>query len=217
MMNKYSYEYPRPAFTVDVIVLRWRKQKLEALLIKRAKEPFEGKLALPGGFVDQEESPRDAAVRECLEETTVSINPKKLIEVGVFGAPRRDPRAWTVSITYIALLPSDTEAVAGDDAREVLWLPWRELISEQHPLAFDHQEMFYAAQETLMRESLTTSELLSLLTSPFRTRDARYLYRQVWGEEITPRAFKAWLRKVELVERVGRALFQAAGHLRRPW
>ena len=217
MMTKHTYEYPRPAFTVDIIALRWRHQRLELLLIKRGREPFQGALAFPGGFVDQGESPRQAAVRECLEETAVLPQPEKLIEIGVFGDPERDPRGWTISAAMIALLPAETEAVAQDDAREVLWLPWRELVMGEYDLAFDHQEMIKAAQEVLRQQSLTTSKLLALLPEPFRTRDVRFLYRQIWGESVSPRAFKAWLRRVALVERVGRALFKPASHLRLPW
>ena len=216
-MSKYTYDYPRPALTVDVIALRWRRQCLEVLMIKRASAPFEDSLAFPGGFVDQGESPREAAVRECLEETLITVVAQDLIEVGVFGAPGRDPRGWSVSVCMIAFLGADTEAVAQDDAREVLWLPWSELKNAQHQLAFDHQEMVFAAHKTLQRRSLSTPHLLKLLNEPFRTRDARFLYRQLWGEAVSPRSFKAWLRKVELVERVGRALFKSASHLKLPW
>ena len=64
-MSKYKYEYPRPALTADVIALRWHNQELQVLLIRRAQEPFMGQLALPGGFVDEHESPLEAAIREC--------------------------------------------------------------------------------------------------------------------------------------------------------
>ncbi len=216
-MTAHTYEYPRPALTADVIALRWRHQRLEVLLIKRATEPFMGALALPGGFVDQRESPRGAAVRECLEETQVTVDAERLIEVGTFGDPDRDPRGWTVSVAFIAFLPSETEASAQDDAQEVLWLSWSEVLGGEHALAFDHHHIIMATHERLQRESLTSSELLKLLGEPFRTRHARFLYRQLWGDRVSPRAFKAWLRKVDLVERTGRALFRAKGHLRLPW
>ena len=78
-------------------------------------------------------------------------------------------------------------------------------------------EIIRQAHEKLKIISLTTPTLLSLLDSPFRTRQVRFLYRQIWGKNVSPRPFKAWLRRVDMVERVGRALFTAKTHLRRPW
>lgn len=216
-MSKYTYEYPRPALTADVIVLRWRHQALEVLLIRRGQEPFIGQLALPGGFVNEHEAPLDAAIRECAEETSVTVQPKQMLEVACFGAKGRDPRSWTVSVAFIALLNSDTEAKAQDDAKEVLWYPWQKLLNGEQDLAFDHLEIIKKAHTVLQRQSLTSPQLMNLLDAPFRNRHARFLYRQLWGDQISPRAFKAWLKRVDLVERSGRALYKAKAKLRLPW
>ena len=216
-MSKYKYEYPRPALTADVIALRWRNQELEVLLIRRAQEPFRGQLALPGGFVDEHEAPLDAAIRECAEETSVIVLPEQMIEVSCFGAKNRDPRSWTVSIAFIALLSSQTEAEAQDDAREVLWHSWQKILDGEQQLAFDHMEIIQKAHTVLQKQSLTSPKLLDLLDTPFRSRHARFLYRQLWGDQISPRAFKAWLKRVDLVERSGRALYVAKSKLRLPW
>ena len=108
---------------------------LELLLIKRKADPFAGLWALPGGYVDQGESPEEAALRELAEETHLSTRP--LFSIGVFGAPDRDPRGWVVSAAYLAFAPADCTAVAGDDAAEVDWHP----LDTLPKLAFDHTEV----------------------------------------------------------------------------
>ncbi len=167
--------YPKPAFTVDVVLLRWHAGWLEVLLIERKHEPFEGCWALPGGFVDQGEGPREAASRELLEETNTAA--EALIEVGCFGAPGRDPRGWTVSAAFIGLSPPGVEAVAGDDARSVQWCRVRELPE----MAFDHAQIMAAALTRLGELCQTSSAALRLLGPGFRTRQARHLYSQILG------------------------------------
>ena len=216
-MSNYSYQYPRPALTTDLIVLRWHQGELQVLMIEREREPFKGCQALPGGFVDKDESPKDAAIREVLEETGVVITSSSLIEIGTFGDSGRDPRGWTVSIAFAALLTDDQEAQAGDDATSVSWISWNTLCDQQHELAFDHQEIIHRAQHRLSDLALISPQLLHVLGPCFRYRHARYLYRQISRRDIAPRPFKAWLRKSEALERVGRALYRARETLKHAW
>lgn len=130
-----SYDYPRPALTVDVAVFRGEADERELLLVKRGQEPYLGWLALPGGFVDEGEVLRSAARRELLEET--GLDPSgELVQVGTYGDPGRDPRGWTVSVVFrVVLGPADASAVTGgSDASEAAWHP----IGTLPPLAFDH-------------------------------------------------------------------------------
>src|SRR5438132_11667994 len=113
----YCYEYPRPAVTVDVVIVT-REKKPRVLLIRRKHEPFAGMWAIPGGFVDMDESLEAAARRELLEETGVRMN--KLTQLHAFGDPGRDPRGRNISITYLALVNADDLTPhAEDDAVEV--------------------------------------------------------------------------------------------------
>ncbi|MEZ4470938.1 MAG: NUDIX hydrolase [bacterium] len=207
----HTYEYPRPSLTVDVVLYRWRGGWLEVLLIERAHDPFAGRHALPGGFVDAGETPEDAARRELLEETGVRI--EHLVPVACFGGPGRDPRGWVVSSAYLGLAPSDTQAVAGDDARRVGW----HRVGSLPEMAFDHAEILAAARQRLQELTQTSTLPLSLLPLPLRTRHARFLYSQILGEPIKPAPFKAWLRRREVVERVGPAKFQPRAALRPDW
>jgi 8-oxo-dGTP diphosphatase len=130
--KKFTYDYPRPALTVDVAVVT-REDRPRVLLIRRAKDPFAGSWALPGGFVDQNERLTDAARRELVEETGVNVG--DLEQLYTAGDPGRDPRGWTVSVAFLARVDADAvQAKAADDADDANWFP----LDELPPLAFDH-------------------------------------------------------------------------------
>jgi 8-oxo-dGTP diphosphatase len=138
--GKYIYDYPRPAVTVDVVIVT-REERPRVLLIRRKHEPFAGAWALPGGFVDMDEPLDMAANRELLEETGVPA--QELVQLHAFGAPGRDPRGRTISIAYLAEVePDAVKPKAADDAAEVGWF------SLQRPpsLAFDHKEILACAR-----------------------------------------------------------------------
>jgi 8-oxo-dGTP diphosphatase len=136
-----------PSVTVDVVVVAWFEGQQKVLLVKRKKPPFQGQWAIPGGFVEPDEPLEAAARRELREET--GAEPVHLKQLHTFGDPGRDPRGWTISITYLARL-SDSEAgalrpEAGSDAGAVRWF----ILDDPPPLAFDHAEILaYAARYT---------------------------------------------------------------------
>ncbi|MFD7734306.1 NUDIX domain-containing protein [Kitasatospora phosalacinea] len=119
-------------YTADVVAVR---PDGSVLLIERGWPPHQGLLALPGGHVDTGESALAAAVRELHEETGVLIDTGDLVLIGVYDEPDRDPRGRYVSAAYLARVPADTQARAGDDATSVHWTPLNALPEQ---LAFDH-------------------------------------------------------------------------------
>jgi 8-oxo-dGTP diphosphatase len=195
LMNNYTYPYPRPSLTADIVPLRFYKNQLQVLLIERAKDPFAGKFALPGGFADENENILNTAKRE-LEEETMVKDPI-LSEIGSYSNPGRDPRGWTVTVAFIAFLPEDTQALAGDDAQRVQWFP----IDQLPELAFDHQQILNDAKEKLKNLSLTSTLPLLLLPKAFRHRHVRFLYNQIWQKSFQPRAIKAWTMKLGLFQK----------------
>ncbi|MEZ4434012.1 MAG: NUDIX hydrolase [bacterium] len=206
-----TYDHARPSLTCDVVLFRWHGGWLQVLLIERDREPFAGRHALPGGFVDEGEPPRAAALRELEEETGVGAVP--LIEVGVFGDPGRDPRGWVVSSAWIGLAPPDVRATAGDDARALGW----HRVASLPPLAFDHDRIIARAREVLRERIQLDTAALALLPAPFRTAQVRHLYSQILGAPIPPTTLKAWLRRRGAVERTGPARFVAAPALHPDW
>ena len=143
----YTYPYPRPSLTVDIALVT-RDAAPWVLLIQRKADPFRGKWALPGGFVDENERLVDAARRELKEET--GVEQADLEQLHTFGDPGRDPRGWTVSVVYLALVsPDQLNPTAGDDAAAVGWYP----LAELPPLAFDHAEILARVRHRLADRS----------------------------------------------------------------
>lgn len=105
------------------------------LLIKRKNEPFKGMWAFPGGFVDEGEDLPNAAARELLEETSVSVDAERLSQFKTYGKPGRDPRFHTVSVVYAVHLNEKPDAMAADDAAEVAWFS----LDKLPEMAFDHK------------------------------------------------------------------------------
>lgn len=141
----HCYDHPRPALTVDIALFHRSGNRIEVLLIKRAREPFKGLWAFPGGFVDKDESLDDAAARELLEETGLSRI--HLEQIGAFGDPGRDPRGHTVSVVFAAVLDHRIRAGAADDASDAAWH------SALRPpeLAFDHRKILSRALKQMSR------------------------------------------------------------------
>lgn len=133
--KKYCYEYPRPAVTVDIVVVT-RDARPRVLLIRRKHAPFAGMWAIPGGFVDMDESLEDAARRELREETGVAS--KRLEQLATFGDPGRDPRGRTISVVYFTRVDAAKVQPRGaDDAKEAAWHD----LARLPKLAFDHREI----------------------------------------------------------------------------
>jgi len=135
----FCYSHPRPAVTADIILFRLVSGQIQVLLIKRANDPYKGKWALPGGFVDENERLEHAAARELEEET--GVKRVRLEQVATFGDPGRDPRGHTVSVAFAGVLGRHQEVKAGDDAAEADWHP----ALRPPPLAFDHKKILTAA------------------------------------------------------------------------
>lgn len=130
--KQFSYDYPRPALTVDIAIVT-REARPKVLLIRRKNDPFAGSWALPGGFVDENERLGDAVRRELQEETGISA--ADIEQLYTSGEPGRDPRGWTVSVVYLARVDLDqVKPRAADDAEAVAWYP----LDELPVLAFDH-------------------------------------------------------------------------------
>ncbi len=144
----YKYKYPRPALTTDSLIFGYdkKKNKLKILFIKRLNKPFKDKWALPGGFVDMNETVEKCAIRELEEETGLkNINLEQLI---VASEPDRDPRGRTVSVVFWAITQIQYNAKGQDDAKDAKWFD----ILNLPELGFDHNEIVnYAIKKIKFR------------------------------------------------------------------
>jgi 8-oxo-dGTP diphosphatase len=131
--RQFSYEYPRPALTVDIAIVT-REDRPKVLLIRRKNDPYAGSWALPGGFVEENEKLNEAALRELREET--GIVGASLEQLYTTGDPGRDPRGWTVSVVFLAQVdPFEVKPQAADDAEAFAWYR----LDKLPKLAFDHK------------------------------------------------------------------------------
>lgn len=131
----FTYEYPRPALSVDVVVLRSTNERRELLLIQRKNEPFAQSWALPGGFLDMDETLETAAARELKEETCLDV--VSLKQLKTYSQVDRDPRGRVISVAFLAELAPEQNPVAADDAQDVKWFDVKDLPE----LAFDHAQI----------------------------------------------------------------------------
>lgn len=129
----YTYKYPRPALTVDALIIK--KVTAEILLVQRGAEPYKGKWALPGGFVDMDELLADACKRELQEETGLTL--EKLEQFRVYDAVDRDPRGRTISAVFYGFAEKDAVAKGADDAADAAWFS----LDNLPELGFDHDQV----------------------------------------------------------------------------
>ena len=143
--QQFTYDYPRPCVTVDVVIVT-REARPRVLLIRRKNAPFAGAWALPGGFIEMDETLEASARRELAEETGVRTG--KLVQLATFCDPGRDPRGRTISVVYLARVhPKQLKPRAADDAAEVGWFA----LDRPPALAFDHRQILARARAYLRR------------------------------------------------------------------
>lgn len=191
----FQYEYPHPAVTVDVVIFTIRDRQLKLLLIRRAGEPYRGQWALPGGFVQLQESLEEAARRELEEETGVSG--VFLEQLYTFGHPDRDPRERVITVAYYALIPSDKIQIrAATDAEAVGWFGMDELPA----LAFDHAAIVKMAHERLTAKLDYSTIAFAFMPELFTLSELQEVYEIILRQEMDKRNFRKWVLALEQIE-----------------
>jgi 8-oxo-dGTP diphosphatase len=177
--------------TVDIVIFTLREGSLQVLLVKRGVPPFEGQYAIPGGFIREDESLEEAALRELHEET--GVRNVFLEQLFTFGDPKRDPRGRVITAAYYALIASDKlSLVAGADAAEAQWFP----ASSVPPLAFDHKSILDYALERLRNKLEYTTVGFQLLAEKFTLGELQSVYEAILGRPLDKRNFR---RKLALL------------------
>jgi 8-oxo-dGTP diphosphatase len=181
----YTYPYPRAAITVDIVVFAFDAEVLRVMLIQRDLPPFEGKWALPGGFVKLDETLDEAAARELQEET--GLRDIYLEQLYTFSDLKRDPRERVVTIAYYALVNVFGHQIqATTDARQAAWFP----VDELPTLAFDHQHILKMALDRLRGKLRYQPIGFELLAERFTLRQLQQLYETVLGRQLDKRNFR---------------------------
>lgn len=198
-------KYPSVGVTVDLAIFTIRNSKLCVLLIERGAHPEKGKWALPGGFVNTDESLDAAAARELKEETQLTIADGYLEQLKTYGNPFRDKRGFIVSVSYVALVPKVERPQAGDDAAKAHFFPVDEVLSEDFGLAFDHRNIISDGLDRV-RAKIEYAPIAHrfLEDETFTISELRNVYETVWGVELTPSNFRRKVQSVRgFLEQVG--------------
>jgi len=200
-MGKYIYKYPRPAVAVDVVAMCVADGLLQVLLIRRRCRPFKGCWALPGGFMEIDESPLAAAKRELAEETHLTAKPVLLEQIGAFGDVDRDPRGRVVSVAYLAVYGSKPRNLAADDDAESL--EWFD-VSALPALAFDHSDIMASALAVLREKARSSRVAFNLAGKEFTIEQLRAVFQILLDKTVDKRRFSQMILVEGLMKPVGR-------------
>lgn len=193
--QNYSYKHPHPAVTTDCVIFGFDGSKLMVLLIERGIEPYKGRWAFPGGFLNINESAEAGALRELQEET--GLTGAYIEQFHTFTAPERDPRERVISIAYYALVRIQ-EVKGGDDAAQARWFA----LDEVPQLAFDHDHILRMALSKL-RERIHFQPIgFELLPEKFTMKELQSLYEAILEVKFERRNFAKKMLHYELVNQL---------------
>ena len=195
----YTYRYPHPAVTTDIVIFTIRQDELKVLLIKRALPPFYSAWALPGGFINLEESLEEGARRELEEET--GVKGVYLEQLYTFGRPDRDPRERVITVAYYALIPTDKiEIRAASDAEGVGWFGLQELPK----LAFDHDQILDMAHRRLAAKLDYSTIAFQFMPKVFTLTELQDVYEVILREPVDKRNFRKRILSFNLLKQTGK-------------
>src|SRR2546428_1497369 len=191
-------KFDRPSVKVDGVMMDLRQRGLQVLLVKGRSGPYEDIWAIPGGFVNTDESLEAAAKRELQEET--GLQDVYLEQLYTFGDPGRDPRTRVITVVYFALLDSARLQVrAASDAADVGWFS----VYNLPELAFDHAKILQYALDRLRGKLDYTNIAFSLLPEQFTLRELQRVYEIILHRKLDKRNFRKKILATGILEDTG--------------
>lgn len=189
-----EFDYPLPVVTVDAALLTLLDGRLHVALHRRDNEPFAGKLALPGGVIhlDKDGSAEDA-IRRVLANKT-GFAPRYLEQLQVFSGATRDPRWWTVAITFVALVPLEDLEAAGEDVFQ-----FYDVDALPADLAFDHAAIIAAAVSRVRNKSSYSTMPCALLPEKFTLTQLQRTYEAVLQTKLAKASFRRRLNALDVL------------------
>ena len=196
-------KFDRPNASVDVVMLTVLAEELQVLLIKRDDYPYKGRWSLVGGFIDiHKDRDLEAAAKRKLREKT-GVKTPYLEQFGAMGGKNRDPRAWSVSIAYFALIPNIGLSLSpGRGAAETKWAP----VSDgrvKEDLAFDHADILAGVIGRLRSKVLYTSLPVHLMPEAFTLGELQKVYELIIGTGLEHKSFRRRILGADILEETG--------------
>lgn len=194
------HDYDIPLVSVDLAIFTLHEERLKLLLVKRGDYPQKGKWALPGGFVDvKKDRDMDATALRKLQEKT-GVQSPYVEQLESVGSATRDPRGWSVTVVYFALIPY-TAANAAAAVEEAAWVEVDEALARK--LAFDHASLLERALQRLRSKVLYTLVPAHLIATPFTLSALQQAYEIILGREVEKKAFRRRLETAGVIEPTG--------------
>lgn len=201
--------YERPNTTVDVVIFTILNEQLHVLAIKRANDPYRGWWSLVGGYVDiQLDKDIEATAKRKLEEKT-GVRTPYLEQCETFGDGERDPRGWSITTVYFALIPyEDIHLKAGKGADAIKWL-LVEGGKVKENLAFDHVKILAKCSERLRSKVLYTSLPIHLLPKEFTLGELQKIYEILLQKKIDHKSFRRRILGAHMLEETGTMRYES--------
>lgn len=201
--------YDKPSFTVDLVIFTIRDEQLRVLLVKRAEHPRKGWWALPGGFLDlrRDDSIEACAMRKLVEEA--GVHAPYLEQLKTYGSRDRDPRGWTATTVYFALMASDSMRLGGNQ-EAVRWVSVQgDRVDDE--LAFDHARILADAVERLRSKLEYTHIAVHLLPAEFTLPELQRTYEIMLQQPLDKSSFRRRVAQADMLEEIAGKMRDGSG------
>ena len=197
-------EFDTPLYSVDIAIFTLHEGQLKVLMVERNEYPYKDYWALPGGFVDlKKDSNINATARRKLVSKT-GVDAPLLEQVSTIGNAHRDPRHWSITTLYMALIPYAPTAEFIEAVNEARWFPIEEI--EQLQLAFDHSELLQLARERLKNKTAYTVLPIHVLKRPFSLSQLQKAFELLMDTELEKKSFRRRLLNADVLKEVGEGI-----------